>query len=215
MELEYAKELDRILGALQGPIPKKYQKGNEKTGGQSLSEITKFKTNNGLNQYLVVINSWEVDHLVEELQITRVNLCGYLEILESKGFVKLWEGAPEEIYGWASVKVAGIHFYRNGGFTKVATDEVEKRLKEKEILDQELKAAQIGAAAAKDSAEFSKYLLGVTALNVLAVLITTYFEIEDFYDRRNFEEESPAAKTEEILIRIPTDTLRVNQEKTK
>ena len=210
MELEYAKELDRILGALQGPISERFKKGNEKFGGETISEITKLQAKNGSNQHLVIIKDWDIDYLVEELQISRVNLCGYLEVLANKALVHLIKGGPTEIFAYASATITGIHFYRNGGFTKVAVDEIAKEKKEEEVLDKQLEVAKISADAAKDSSLFSKYLLWITAINVLAVLFTTFFQVKDLYNKRNLEK--PAAKIEENFIRIPSDTLKVRQE---
>lgn len=215
MEIEYAKELDKILGTLQGLIPKKYQQGNEKFSGESISEIKKLQSKNGLNEHFVIIKDWDVDHLVEELQISRVNLCGYLEVLAEKGLVHLIKGGPSEIFAYASAKVAGIHFYRNGGFTKAVTNEITREQKEKEILEKQLEVAKTSADAAKSSSRFSKYLLWVTAINVFAVLVTTFFEFKTYLNNEDIILRETDPKIENPLILLPVDSSSANEEGVK
>ena len=174
MELEFAKELDRILGALQGPVPEQYYKGNDKFGNDSVSEIIKKGDRNDANQYHIVIRDWDVDHLCEMLSLSRITLCGYLEVLANNHLVHLHEGGPNEIYVYAEIKVAGIHFYRNGGYTKIATDEIVRVTREREAIDKQLEAASKSATAADKTATYTKYLLGITAINVLAFIFTTF-----------------------------------------
>lgn len=178
MELEYAKELDRVLRTLQGSIPKRFFIGSDALGTETITEIKKEAGASGTNKYLIVIRGWDVNNLCEELELSRVVVCGYLEVLGKDGFVHLLDGPSSEIYSSAEIKVSGIHFLRNGGYMRIATEELNREKKKQEIIEKQLEAAINSSEAADKTARYTKYLLGVTALNVLIVLFTTVFPSE-------------------------------------